>query len=189
MCSSRADDRGDRRGRSHAGRRNGRRGGAAPDPWRDRRPGALPRAGTDAQGGSAHRVAGVRCRRRHDVSGNAQHRPAATITQAATRRKAAAGGARSRWSTTASTSARRRTTSPTCVRRRTRRASRSSSAPARATCWSTSRTALERIFAETTLPITAHCEDEATVRANAERFRRRRATWPCIRRFAITRRR
>ncbi len=31
--------------------------------------------------------------------------------------------------------------------------------------------ALERIFAETTLPITAHCEDETTVRANAERFR------------------
>lgn len=30
--------------------------------------------------------------------------------------------------------------------------------------------ALERIFAETTLPITAHCEDEATVRANKERF-------------------
>jgi dihydroorotase len=30
---------------------------------------------------------------------------------------------------------------------------------------------LERIFAETTLPITAHCEDEKTVRANAERFR------------------
>jgi len=28
--------------------------------------------------------------------------------------------------------------------------------------------ALEGIFAETTLPITAHCEDEATVRANAE---------------------
>ncbi|MCA9189642.1 MAG: dihydroorotase [Planctomycetales bacterium] len=27
--------------------------------------------------------------------------------------------------------------------------------------------ALERIFAETTLPITAHCEDESTVRANA----------------------
>jgi dihydroorotase len=31
--------------------------------------------------------------------------------------------------------------------------------------------ALERIFAETTLPITAHCEDESTIRANAERFR------------------
>lgn len=30
--------------------------------------------------------------------------------------------------------------------------------------------ALERIFAETTLPITAHCEDETTVRANAARF-------------------
>ena len=30
--------------------------------------------------------------------------------------------------------------------------------------------ALERIFAETTLPIAAHCEDEATVRANAARF-------------------
>jgi len=30
--------------------------------------------------------------------------------------------------------------------------------------------ALERIFAETTLPLTAHCEDETTVRANAERF-------------------
>lgn len=30
--------------------------------------------------------------------------------------------------------------------------------------------ALERIFAETTLPITAHCEDEATVRANATRL-------------------
>ncbi|MCA9213408.1 MAG: dihydroorotase [Planctomycetales bacterium] len=30
--------------------------------------------------------------------------------------------------------------------------------------------ALEHIFAETTLPITAHCEDEATIRANAERF-------------------
>lgn len=30
--------------------------------------------------------------------------------------------------------------------------------------------ALERIFAETSLPITAHCEDETTVRANAERF-------------------
>jgi len=29
---------------------------------------------------------------------------------------------------------------------------------------------LERIFAETTLPITAHCEDEATVRANAQRL-------------------
>jgi dihydroorotase len=28
--------------------------------------------------------------------------------------------------------------------------------------------ALERIFAETTLPICAHCEDEATVRANAQ---------------------
>jgi dihydroorotase len=28
--------------------------------------------------------------------------------------------------------------------------------------------ALERIFAETTLPITAHCEDEATLRANRE---------------------
>lgn len=30
--------------------------------------------------------------------------------------------------------------------------------------------ALERIFAETTLPICAHCEDEATVRANADRL-------------------
>ena len=30
--------------------------------------------------------------------------------------------------------------------------------------------ALERIFAETTLTITAHCEDEATVRANSERL-------------------
>jgi dihydroorotase len=30
--------------------------------------------------------------------------------------------------------------------------------------------ALERIFAETTLPICAHCEDEATVRANAARL-------------------
>ena len=30
--------------------------------------------------------------------------------------------------------------------------------------------ALERIFAETRLPICAHCEDEATVRANARRF-------------------
>ena len=29
---------------------------------------------------------------------------------------------------------------------------------------------LERIFAETTLPLTAHCEDEATVRANAEQL-------------------
>ena len=29
---------------------------------------------------------------------------------------------------------------------------------------------LERIFAETSLPITAHCEDEATIRANAARF-------------------
>jgi len=29
---------------------------------------------------------------------------------------------------------------------------------------------LERIFAETTLPITAHCEDETTVRANTERL-------------------
>lgn len=30
--------------------------------------------------------------------------------------------------------------------------------------------ALERIFAETKLPITAHCEDESTVQANAKRF-------------------
>lgn len=30
--------------------------------------------------------------------------------------------------------------------------------------------ALERIFAETTLPICAHCEDETTVRANAQRL-------------------
>lgn len=30
--------------------------------------------------------------------------------------------------------------------------------------------ALEKIFAETTLPLTAHCEDEATVRANAALF-------------------
>ncbi len=30
--------------------------------------------------------------------------------------------------------------------------------------------ALERIFSETTLPITAHCEDEATVRRNAEKY-------------------
>jgi dihydroorotase len=33
-----------------------------------------------------------------------------------------------------------------------------------------SQESLERIFAETTLPITAHCEDEATVRANTQRF-------------------
>lgn len=32
------------------------------------------------------------------------------------------------------------------------------------------QSALERIFAETTLPICAHCEDEATVRANAARL-------------------
>ncbi|QDT08148.1 dihydroorotase [Planctomycetes bacterium K23_9] len=32
------------------------------------------------------------------------------------------------------------------------------------------QTALERIFAETTLPICAHCEDETTVRANAARL-------------------
>lgn len=30
--------------------------------------------------------------------------------------------------------------------------------------------ALERIFAETTLPICAHCEDESTVRANAQKY-------------------
>jgi dihydroorotase len=30
--------------------------------------------------------------------------------------------------------------------------------------------ALEKIFAETTLPICAHCEDETTVRANAEKY-------------------
>ncbi|MCA9223126.1 MAG: dihydroorotase [Planctomycetales bacterium] len=30
--------------------------------------------------------------------------------------------------------------------------------------------ALERIFAETTLPLTAHCEDESTVRANMAKF-------------------
>jgi dihydroorotase len=29
---------------------------------------------------------------------------------------------------------------------------------------------LERIFAETTLPIAAHCEDEATIRANQQRY-------------------
>jgi dihydroorotase len=33
-----------------------------------------------------------------------------------------------------------------------------------------SQEALERIFAETTLPLTGHCEDEATVRANAARL-------------------
>jgi dihydroorotase len=33
-----------------------------------------------------------------------------------------------------------------------------------------SQEVLERIFADTSLPITAHCEDEATVRANAARF-------------------
>jgi dihydroorotase len=33
-----------------------------------------------------------------------------------------------------------------------------------------SQAALEAIFAETTLPICAHCEDEATIRANAARF-------------------
>jgi dihydroorotase len=32
------------------------------------------------------------------------------------------------------------------------------------------QTALESIFAETTLPICAHCEDEATVRANAAKY-------------------
>jgi len=31
--------------------------------------------------------------------------------------------------------------------------------------------ALERIFAETTLPLTAHCEDETTVRKNAEKYK------------------
>ena len=40
--------------------------------------------------------------------------------------------------------------------------------------------ALERIFAETTKPVTAHCEDEATVRANFERIRAERGDtdWP-----------
>lgn len=33
-----------------------------------------------------------------------------------------------------------------------------------------SQDALERIFAETTLPLTAHCEDESTVQANKARF-------------------
>lgn len=32
------------------------------------------------------------------------------------------------------------------------------------------QSSLERIFSQTTLPICAHCEDEATVRANRERF-------------------
>lgn len=32
------------------------------------------------------------------------------------------------------------------------------------------QTALERIFAETSLPITAHCEDEATIRATAAKY-------------------
>ncbi|HMO14643.1 MAG TPA: dihydroorotase [Pirellulaceae bacterium] len=32
------------------------------------------------------------------------------------------------------------------------------------------QTVLEQIFAETTLPICAHCEDESTVRANADRY-------------------
>lgn len=32
------------------------------------------------------------------------------------------------------------------------------------------QSALEQIFAETTLPLTAHCEDESTVRANAEKY-------------------
>ena len=40
--------------------------------------------------------------------------------------------------------------------------------------------ALERIFAETTLPICAHCEDEATVRANRARVRQEygEPPWP-----------
>lgn len=38
--------------------------------------------------------------------------------------------------------------------------------------------ALERIFAETTLPITAHCEDEATIRANAARLAASHAGFP-----------
>ena len=41
--------------------------------------------------------------------------------------------------------------------------------------------ALERIFAETTLPICAHCEDESTVRANARaigRYHGRRRPFP-----------
>ena len=46
--------------------------------------------------------------------------------------------------------------------------------------------ALERIFAETTLPICAHCEDEATVRANSDSSMVDQTTLT-IRRFAITR--
>ena len=52
-----------------------------------------------------------------------------------------------------------------------------------------SKTALERIFAETTLPITAHCEDETTVRANAARLAGHDAMLPIIPEFAITMRR
>ena len=42
--------------------------------------------------------------------------------------------------------------------------------PARAICWSTIKRRWKTIFAETSLPICAHCEDEATVRANAQRY-------------------
>jgi len=45
--------------------------------------------------------------------------------------------------------------------------------------------ALEAIFAETTLPICAHCEDEATVRANRPSSRAR-LTSPTTAAFAIT---
>ena len=43
-----------------------------------------------------------------------------------------------------------------------------------------SQEALERIFAETALPLCAHCEDEATVRANRERVAAREGAppWP-----------
>ena len=56
-------------------------------------------------------------------------------------------------------------------RRRGRPASRFLLARALGICWSTISKPLERIFAETTLPISAaNCEDESTVRANAARF-------------------
>ena len=146
-----------------------RRRRAAPAARRHRRPGPLPRAGPDAQGRPGHGQPRLCQGRRHDVSRNAEHRAARRRRRRGSR-KSSPWRPTSRSSTTASTSA------PRCDNLdELKRAHRTPGikifiGSSTGDLLVDDQAALERIFAETTLPITAHCEDETTVRANAARL-------------------
>ena len=136
---------------------------------RHRRPGPFPRAGPDAQRRSRHRQPRLRQRRRHHVSRNAEHRAARDHAGPRSKKSSPWPPQKSLVNYGFYIGATRDNLDELKAAHRTP-GIKIFIGSSTGDLLVDEQAALERIFAETTLPITAHCEDETTVRANAARL-------------------